>query len=190
MVEIILALIVATIAFVFLKRLLGLGGSGTRPMVSDVAPVAGFTRRPLLNALEMRTYLLLDRWVRERETDLHVSAQVSMGEFLAHPDPEEYRRINTKRVDFALFDSAGKVCAVIEADGRGHWGTSAHSAKRARERDLLKDRATSAAKIPLIRFSTGMSNSQLRDALDCALVDHMPPERADALLHQRRRDRR
>lgn len=190
MFEIIFALIAATIAFVVLKGLLSSGEGRVPLMIPDTAPVAGYTRRTLLNALEMRTYVVLNRWVEERGTDLHVSAQVSMGEFLAHPEREEYRRINTKRVDFVLFDSAGEVHAVIEADGRGHWGTSPQSAQRTKERDDLKDRALAAAKIPLIRLVTGISNRELKDALDYALADHMPPERADALVQERQARRR
>lgn len=87
----------------------------------DTAPVAGFRKRPLLNTLEMSVYLSLCRWAETRDTDLHVSAQVAMGEFIGHHDYQQFWRINTKRVDFALFESTGSVNAVVECDGRGHW---------------------------------------------------------------------
>ncbi|PZO68487.1 MAG: hypothetical protein DI634_09320 [Kocuria palustris] len=148
----------------------------TGRMTPDTAPVSGFCARPLLNGLEMRTYLILNRWVETRQTDLHVSAQAAMGEFIGHPDFEEYRRVNTKRVDFALFDSTGRVRAVVEADGRGHFGVNAADARRAEERDTLKNQVLAQAKIPLIRLTHGMSNGDIYKALDTGLTAFVDPE--------------
>lgn len=172
--------------FVMRTRRPGAAPTGTvEPMVRDTAPVAGFRKRPLLNTLEMSVYLSLCRWAETRDTDLHVSAQVAMGEFIGHQDYQQFRRINTKRVDFALFESTGSVKAVVEYDGRGHWGKTANEAQQAQDRDQLKNQVLREAGIPLIRLTERMGPRDIMKEMDLALVEYMPDAKAEELVAAR-----
>ena len=172
--------------FVMRTRRPGAAPTGTvEPMVPDTAPVAGFRKRPLLNTLEMSVYLSLCRWAETRDTDLHVSAQVAMGEFIGHQDYQQFRRINTKRVDFALFESTGLVKAVVEYDGRGHWGKTANEAQQAQDRDQLKNQVLREAGIPLIRLTERMGPRDIMKEMDLALVEYMPDAKAEELVAAR-----
>lgn len=172
--------------FVMRTRRPGAAPTGTvEPMVPDTAPVAGFRKRPLLNTLEMSVYLSLCRWAETRDTDLHVSAQVAMGEFISHQDYQQFRRINTKRVDFALFESTGSVKAVVEYDGRGHWGKTANEAQQAQDRDQLKNQVLREAGIPLIRLTERMGPRDIMKEMDLALVEYMPDAKAEELVAAR-----
>lgn len=172
--------------FVMRTRRPGAAPTGTvEPMVPGTAPVAGFRKRPLLNTLEMSVYLSLCRWAETRDTDLHVSAQVAMGEFIGHQDYQQFRRINTKRVDFALFESTGSVKAVVEYDGRGHWGKTANEAQQAQDRDQLKNQVLREAGIPLIRLTERMGPRDIMKEMDLALVEYMPDAKAEELVAAR-----
>lgn len=147
-------------------------------MIPDAAPAEGFSRRALLNASEMRLHAAIGCYIETARPDLHLSCQVCLGEFLSHPDWQQYRRINTKRADFVLFDGTGRVHAVVEFDGAGHWGNSERSRKAAIDRDQLKNAALSSAGIPVLRITPSYSNAQIRAALDSTL----PQERARATV--------
>lgn len=181
-----LVLVGTALYFVMRTRRPGAAPTGTvEPMVPDTAPVAGFRKRPLLNTLEMSVYLSLCRWAETRDTDLHVSAQVAMGEFIGHQDYQQFRRINTKRVDFALFESTGSVKAVVEYDGRGHWGKTANEAQQAQDRDQLKNQVLREAGIPLIRLTERMGPRDIMKEMDLALVEYMPDAKAEELVAAR-----
>lgn len=64
-------------------------------------------------------------------------AQVSLGEFLASEDAEDYRCINSKRVDFALMDAECRVRHALEYQGSGHHQGSA-AAHDAVKREALR----------------------------------------------------
>lgn len=188
MFEYLIPLVLGGTSLYFLLRQRRGGGasSGTiEPMVPDTAPVAGFGKRPLLNSLEMSVFLSLCRWAETRDTDLHVSAQVAMGEFIGHQDYQQFRRINTKRVDFVLFESTGSVKAVVECDGKGHWGRTPIDAQQAQQRDQLKNQVLREAGIPLIRVTHRMGPRDIQKELDLALVEYMPDEKAEALIAAR-----
>ena len=102
---------------------------------------AEFTPRPLLNKGEARVFAELDRLVIARNPGWQVMAQVSVGEFIASPDPEAYACINSKRVDLLLVDGDCRARHALEYQGTGHHqGTAA-------ARDAVKKEALRKAGI-------------------------------------------
>ena len=97
---------------------------------------AQFTARSLLNKSEAKVFEALDKAVIARNPKWQVMAQVSLGEFLASPDDEAFRAINSKRVDFALMDENCRVVHALEYQGSGH-----HAGDCAAARDAVKKEA-------------------------------------------------
>jgi len=133
-----------------------------------------FTQRPLLNKSEHRLWIEIEGWRVKSSPRLTLSAQVSYGEFLSSQRTDHYRAINTKRADIVLWDDHGMVRAVIEYDGRGHWGDTPQDADRAQHADLLKNRALASAGIPLLRVNSGYTHSDLVANLNVLLSEYMP----------------
>lgn len=129
--------------------------------------------RPLLNHSEIKVWRHLDQWRSQKAPALQISTQVAYGEFLGTTRDDHYRAINTKRADFTLWDKDGHVRAVIEFDGKGHWGDTDDDAQRASHADQIKNRALSSAGIPLLRVAAGYSVSELHSSLD-QLLAYMP----------------
>lgn len=129
--------------------------------------------RPLLNHSEIKVWRHLDQWRSQKAPALQISTQVAYGEFLGTTRDDHYRAINTKRADFTLWDKDGHVRAVIEFDGKGHWGDTDDDAQRASHADQIKNRALSSAAIPLLRVAAGYSVSELHSSLD-QLLAYMP----------------
>jgi hypothetical protein len=98
---------------------------------------AEFKRRSLLNKKEAEVFLNLDRLVIDRNPEWQVMAQVSVGEFLACDDPDAYRCINSKRVDFVLMDTDCQARHALEYQGDGHHQGSA-AARDAVKKEALR----------------------------------------------------
>ena len=83
-----------------------------------------FERVRLLNSEEARLLPILERVAREVGQGHRVMAQTSLGEVIrpvaGSPD-EAYAAINSKRLDFALFDRRGLIVCAVEYQGTGHW---------------------------------------------------------------------
>ncbi|QDH35873.1 DUF2726 domain-containing protein [Porphyrobacter sp. YT40] len=132
---------------------------------------APFTARPLLNRSEAKVFETLGEAVSARNPGWKVMAQVSVGEFLASPDTEAFRAVNSKRIDFALMDENCCVRHAIEYQGSGHYaGTSAAA------RDAIKKEALRKAGIGYHEVVAGQTTpSELK-----ALVDKLvPAQRGD-----------
>jgi len=90
---------------------------------------AGFEPVRLLNKQEARLLPLLEATVREAGQGHRVMAQTSLGEVIRpvaqglHPDlaRQAYAAINSKRLDFAIFDRGGFLVCAIEYQGTGHY---------------------------------------------------------------------
>lgn len=140
------------------------------PLFSKSAP---YRKKPLLNKSELRLYSTLLRWTRQNRPNLHVSCQVSYGEFLSHRSLSHFRKINSKRADFVIFDNTASVLAVVEFDGSGHWGGSTQARRNAERRDRIKDAAVRSAGIPMIRI--GPADNV--DGIAARLSELIPPSR-------------
>ena len=123
-----------------------------------------FTSRSLLNKSEAKVFEALDKAVIARNPGWQVMAQVSLGEFLASPDDDAFRAVNSKRVDFALMDDRCRVVHALEYQGSGH-----HAGDCAAARDAVKKEALRKAGIGYHEVVAGHTTpSELR-----ALVERL-----------------
>lgn len=136
---------------------------------------ASFTARPLLNRPEAKVFETLDQAVVARNPHWQVMAQVCIGEFLASPDAEAFRVVNSKRVDFALMDENCCVRHALEYQDNGH-----HIGASTAARDAVKKEALRKAGIGYHEVVAGHTTpSELR-----ALVEKLVPARR-AAPHER-----
>jgi hypothetical protein len=127
---------------------------------------AEFSSRRLLNRAEAKVFTALDTAVVARNPQWQVMAQVSLGEFLASPDDDAFRAVNSKRVDFALMDADARVVHTLEYQGSGH-----HTGTSAAARDAVKKEALRKAGIGYHEIVAGHTTpSELR-----ALVEKLVP---------------
>lgn len=134
---------------------------------------ADFRPRVLLNKREVEVFKALDRIVIARNPAWQVMAQVSLGEFVASEDAEAYRCINSKRVDFALMDTDGRVHHALEYQGSGHHQGSAAA------RDAVKKEALRKAEIGYHEIVAGHTTpAELRRLVE-KLVPAAEPVGAD-----------
>ena len=99
---------------------------------------AKFTARPLLNTSESKVFDTLNNAVTARNQHWRVMAQVCIGEFLASPDAEAFRAVNSKRVDFALMDENCCVRHALEYQGSGHHLNASTAARDAVKKEALR----------------------------------------------------
>lgn len=97
-----------------------------------------FTARPLLNTSESKVFDTLNHAVMARNQRWQVMAQVCVGEFLASPDAEAFRAVNSKRVDFALMDENCCVRHALEYQGSGHHLNASTAARDAVKKEALR----------------------------------------------------
>ena len=127
---------------------------------------AKFSSRPLLNRAEAKVFTALDTAVIARNSQWQVMAQVNLGEFLASPDDDAFRAVNSKRVDFALMAPSARVVHTLEYQGSGH-----HTGTSAAARDAVKKEALRKAGIGYHEIVAGHTTpSELR-----ALVEKLVP---------------
>ncbi len=143
----------------------------THDQLEAVSSVS-FETQPLLNKSEARLLPLLESLTRAHGDGHRLMAQVSLGEIL-RPKPNSaphhmldaaYRSINSKRLDFAIFNRFGHLVAAIEYQGHGH-----HSHDRTFLRDAVKREALRKAGVPYVEvpaeFTTEGVTLQIRTAL-------------------------
>lgn len=103
---------------------------------------------PLLTKREYKFYKLLRREAWER--GMLICPKVGLKELMEVTDRKHYMKyfskISQKHVDFVLCDEDMQVFFALELDDRSH------DTKKAKEKDLFKDRAFKAAGIPLKRI--------------------------------------
>ncbi len=131
---------------------------------------ASFTRKAVLNKTERRLFDLLVRAVRELRPDALVLAQVSYGEFLRSKSRKAFWSINARRADFLIVDAEFTALAVVEYQGRGHFGSSRRAARVARQGDRIKARACRSAGIGWIEIPARFTVAEVRQLLQQALT--------------------
>ncbi|WP_109078042.1 DUF2726 domain-containing protein [Aggregatibacter kilianii] len=109
---------------------------------------AEFHRKFLLNKSEYRLFTRLISLLEKshQEQKYRLFSQVAMGEFIQSENPEAFRLVNNKRVDFLITDKFGNPVVVIEYQGGGHYQSNAI------ERDAIKKEACRKARIEYIEF--------------------------------------
>ena len=116
-----------------------------------------FETIPLLNREEARLLPILESATRSFGNGHRVMAQTSLGEIIRPKDCSAsptirnaaYASINSKRLDFAIFDRFGRLVAAIEYQGTGH-----HADPRGRGfmRDAVKREAVRKAGVPYVEI--------------------------------------
>lgn len=130
-----------------------------------------FEVQRLLNKSEARILPVLERIVAEIGEGHRVMAQTSMGEVLrprAGSGNDKARRqafasINSKRLDFAIFDRYGMLACAIEYQGRGHHQNKAFM------RDAVKREAVRRAGVAWIEVNPGDTPAELASQVRKAL---------------------
>lgn len=104
----------------------------------------GFERVPLLNGEESRFLPALEAAARDAGAGHRVMAQTSLGEIIrptagsASARAEAFHSINAKRLDFAIFDPAGRLVLAVEYQGTGHYQGDAHLRDRVKREAVEK----------------------------------------------------
>lgn len=123
----------------------------------------GFDTVPLLNGEERRIYAILTEVLAGSETDFRLMAQTSLGEIL-RPRPGDrsrqdrelaFRSINSKRLDFAIFDQRGNLVLAIEYQGSGHYNQKSFI------RDAVKREVLRKAGVPFLEVPVNMTPDDL-----------------------------
>lgn len=107
-----------------------------------------YRARPLLTKREYKFYMILREETSRR--NLIICPKVGVKDLLEVNNKRHYmkyfRKIAQKHIDFVICDQQLHVLFAIELDD------SSHDTDEARKRDIFKDRAFRAAKIPLKRI--------------------------------------
>ena len=120
---------------------------------------SGFERKPLLNREEARWLPVLERAAREAGRGFRVMAQVSLGEVIRpseRGDDEAQAAINSKRLDFGIFDARGLILCAVEHQGSGHYR------KGSVLRDAVKREALRKAGVRVIETHPDVTEEGLR----------------------------
>lgn len=118
--------------------------SGPNPARQE-APEDSYVPTALLNKSELKLLGVLDSCVPEIfGAGARVFAQVSYGEFLKGGSRGAHAKINSKRADFVIANAAGKVLAIVEYQGAGHYGRGDAARARAEASDAAKRKASAA----------------------------------------------
>jgi hypothetical protein len=143
-------------------------GTSPAPDVRDPArqlqavALAGFRTVPLLNRSEARLLPALEAVVRDVGKGCRLMAQTSLGEVLAPTatglTPAEvdlaHASINSKRLDFAVFDRFGHLVLAIEYQGDGHYHQTSFL------RDAVKREALRKAGVPMLELPAGIAAAE------------------------------
>ena len=132
-----------------------------------------FETTPLLNREEARLLPILEAAVRDFGQGHRLMAQTSLGEILRPRNGsgtqdqlrDAYASINSKRLDFAIFDRRGHLSAAIEYQGSGHFG-----AQNAFMRDAVKREALRKAGVPYIEIANDFDAADVRNRIEHILT--------------------
>jgi hypothetical protein len=131
-----------------------------------------FECTPLLNRQEARLLPLLESTARDLQSGHRVMAQTSLGELIrpksgtATEDDRSaaFASINSKRLDFAIIDRAGRLAVAVEYQGSGHHQGTAFM------RDAVKREAIRRAGIPFIEVEPDFDPALLRSRISGLLA--------------------
>lgn len=123
----------------------------------------GFKTVPLLNRSEFQLLPLLESITRDLCSGHRVMAQTSLGEILVPTTSTDTRlksaahaSINSKRLDFAIFNRAGHLVLAVEYQGQGHYAPTAFM------RDAVKREALRKAGVPLLEVASMFRPTEIR----------------------------
>lgn len=123
----------------------------------------GFKTVPLLNRSEFQLLPLLESITRDLRSGHRVMAQTSLGEILVpvtttdpRLKPAAHASINSKRLDFAIFNRAGHLVLAIEYQGQGHYAPTAFM------RDAVKREALRKAGVPYVEVPSMFRPTEIR----------------------------
>jgi Protein of unknown function (DUF2726) len=130
-----------------------------------------FEKRRLLNREEVPVLRLLEQTVREANAGYRVMAQTSLGEII-RPKPNSgteeelqlaFRSINSKRLDFGIFDRFGQLVVAVEYQGSGHYHQTSFM------RDAVKQEALRKAGVQVMAIEEGFQAAEVLPRLRRAL---------------------
>jgi hypothetical protein len=144
----------------------------------------GFETRPLLNKEEYPVLLLLEEVVREIGGGFRVMAQTSLGEVIrpsrssASKDDRDlaFRSINSKRLDFSIFDRFGRLVLAVEYQGSGHYHSTSFI-RDAVKKEALRKAGVTLLEVP-IRFRADDVKRQVLQLLIAPATRQSIPRRA------------
>lgn len=122
----------------------------------------GFRTIRLLNASEYKLLPLLESIARDLRRGHRVMAQTSLGEILAPVSDDAglksaaFASINSKRLDFAIFDTSGYLVLAIEYQGQAHYRPTAFM------RDAVKREALRKAGVPFLEVPAMFRPAEVR----------------------------
>jgi hypothetical protein len=137
-----------------------------------------FERRRLLNREEVPVLRLLEQTAREANAGFRVMAQTSLGEII-RPKPNSgteeelqlaFRSINSKRIDFGIFDRFGQLVVAVEYQGSGHYRETSFM------RDAVKQEALRKAGVQVLAIHEGFQAPEVLPRLRRALGMPTSPE--------------
>jgi len=123
-----------------------------------------FEKVRLLNREEARLLPVLESVVRDAAQGHRVMAQTSLGEVIrpvaqgANPDfsRQAFAAINSKRLDFAIFDREGYLVCAIEYQGTGHYHATTFL------RDAVKREALRKASVHMVEVRPDFDPNRLK----------------------------
>lgn len=135
-----------------------------------------FQACPIMNKPET---FLFDLLIKETPSHWHVMTQVSYGAFLRNKSRNKYMSINSKRADFIILYPSLDVAAVIEYQGKGHFGYTDQDQQRAERSDQIKREACLEANISLIEVPARINPQDIHEEIN-AIVKPNPQPDADS----------
>lgn len=141
----------------------------------DAISFVDFETQPLLNREEAPLLRLLEQEVRNANGGFRVMAQTSMGEILrpkatsgtAQQCDLAFKAINSKRLDFAIFNRFGTLVLAVEYQGSGHYHRTSFM------RDAVKREALRKANVEFLTISENYSAAEVSANVRRALTDHL-----------------
>lgn len=124
-----------------------------------------FERKPLLNHSEKRLFFQVSKVLSRFQKGYFVYPQVSYGEFLTSRNSTRFFTINARRADMVIVDKNFLPVAIIEFQGRGHWGHSRRSSLASKRGDKLKKMAARSARLPFIEVFPETTAEQLQQLI-------------------------
>lgn len=134
-----------------------------------------FETQPLLNREEVPILRLLEREAYGLNAGFRVMAQTSMGEILrpkvsgSTPVQRElaFRAINSKRLDFAIFNRFGKLVLAVEYQGSGHFHRTSFM------RDAVKREALRKANVEFLAIYADYAALEISTKVRRALTEYL-----------------
>lgn len=126
-----------------------------------------FERTSLLNKEEAKVLPLLESVTQQIDRGHRVMAQTSMGEVLKPRKgsgsslelKNAFSSINSKRLDFAIFDRFGMMVCAIEYQGSGHYQGNAFM------RDTVKREVLRRTNVPLIEVPKQFNPTDIKNSV-------------------------